>query len=169
MAAHLSRYERTSARGEVKKLAIEDQLKHTLEEARIILPGIQALFGFQLVAVYDSRFSSALLLSEQRLHLFATALTAIAMGFALAPTAVHRQAEPYQVSEGLIRITSWCLTASLIPIVISISLDFYLLCRMIVHDLALSFVISGALFAILVFLWFVFPLGYRLICRGSRS
>ncbi|MEO7099505.1 MAG: DUF6328 family protein [Luteolibacter sp.] len=40
-----------------------------LEECRMVLPGIQALFGFQLIAVFNSRFAEALSRTEQSLHL----------------------------------------------------------------------------------------------------
>ncbi|TLG71825.1 hypothetical protein [Methylocystis sp. B8] len=32
-----------------------------IEEARMVLPGIQALFGFQLIAVFNNRFLAGLL------------------------------------------------------------------------------------------------------------
>ena len=33
--------------------SIKDALQQTLEEARMVLPGVQALFGFQLIAVFS--------------------------------------------------------------------------------------------------------------------
>jgi hypothetical protein len=39
---------------------LDDQTDKTgrdaIEEARMVLPGIQALFGFQLIAVFNERF-----------------------------------------------------------------------------------------------------------------
>ena len=40
----------------------------------MVLPGIQALFGVQLVAVCKTRFAEVLNASEQRLHYLAIAL-----------------------------------------------------------------------------------------------
>jgi hypothetical protein len=36
--------------------SLADEMRAILEEARMVLPGIQALFGFQLVAVFNGRF-----------------------------------------------------------------------------------------------------------------
>ncbi|MDQ2943358.1 MAG: hypothetical protein M3R21_06785 [Candidatus Dormibacteraeota bacterium] len=42
---------------------------HLLNEGRMVLPGIQALFGFQLIAVFNQTFSQRLSPAEQYLHL----------------------------------------------------------------------------------------------------
>ncbi len=36
-----------------------------IEEARMVLPGIQALFGFQLIAAFNQRFSELKALAQQ--------------------------------------------------------------------------------------------------------
>jgi len=43
--------------GDVERLALADEAKESIEEARMVLPGIQAVLGFQLIAVSisDSR------------------------------------------------------------------------------------------------------------------
>ena len=50
-----------------------------LNECRMVLPGIQALFGFHLIAVFNSNFQLLLTNLEQILHLFALALMAISI------------------------------------------------------------------------------------------
>jgi hypothetical protein len=40
--------ERVMAQASRKKETLEEELDHVVEEARMVLPGIQALFGFQL-------------------------------------------------------------------------------------------------------------------------
>ena len=40
-------------RGEQTVLSLESQVKAAIDEARMVLPGIQALFGFQLIAVFN--------------------------------------------------------------------------------------------------------------------
>ena len=42
-------------RGKQKEL-LSDMASHLLEECRMVLPGIQALFGFQLMAVFNAKF-----------------------------------------------------------------------------------------------------------------
>jgi hypothetical protein len=41
-------------------LKLPDAVKYVFEECCMVLPGIQALFGFQMIAVFDSGFSQKL-------------------------------------------------------------------------------------------------------------
>ena len=73
--------EATKAGGdERERLSLSDALGSVLDEARMILPGTQTLFGFQLIVVFDSRFQDHLSLREQYLHLAAIGLVAITTG-----------------------------------------------------------------------------------------
>jgi hypothetical protein len=73
-----------------------------LEECRMVLPGIQALFGFQLVAVFNEGFSDKLTPGEQELHLAAIISTVVAIAAIIAPAALHRQLEAFSVSHRFI-------------------------------------------------------------------
>ena len=99
------------------------QADHVIEEARMILPGVQALFGFQLIAVFNQRFET---LSEvqQDIHLAALFAVAIAIALIMTPAIYHRQAEPEGVSHAFIRVASRCLTATAVPLLIGIGLEF---------------------------------------------
>ena len=52
---------------ESKTESLEEEARQVVEEARMVLPGIQALFGFQLVAVFNQRYTE-LPDSEQFVH-----------------------------------------------------------------------------------------------------
>src|SRR6266481_2681346 len=54
-----------------EKLPLSKAAEYLLDECRMVLPGIQALFGFQLIAVFNARFEEKLSFSELRLHLLA--------------------------------------------------------------------------------------------------
>src|SRR3977135_1884752 len=60
-------------------LSLSEAAEHLLEECRMVLPGIQALFGFQLIVVFNPAFGQRLTTGEQRLHLLAIALLAVAI------------------------------------------------------------------------------------------
>ena len=47
-----------SKESKAEPASLKDQARNVLEEARMVLPGIQALFGFQLIAVFNQRFES---------------------------------------------------------------------------------------------------------------
>ena len=60
-------------------LPFSEAVTHLLEECRMVLPGIQALFGFQLIAVFNSTFRERLSSTEQFFHLAAIGLVATAV------------------------------------------------------------------------------------------
>ena len=72
--------------------SLAEVASHLLEECRMVLPGIQALFGFQLIAVFNGTFWE-LPSADRMLHLFAITLVAVAIAYALASgllvTAAH--------------------------------------------------------------------------------
>src|SRR5690349_18783231 len=90
------------------------QAQQAIEEARMVLPGIQALFGFQLVAVFNARFTQ-LSFHDQILHLSALVLVAIATALIMTPAAYHRQAELGTVTEYFVRMSSKIIAIAMIP------------------------------------------------------
>jgi len=124
------------------------------------LPGIQALFGFQLIAVFNQGFSQKLTAGEQRLHLLAMTLLAIAIALIMAPAAYHRQRGPQEVTSTFIRVASRLLLASMVPLAMAICIDFYVVAR-VIESGALVPVLAMGLFAIIVILWFVLPRAIR--------
>jgi hypothetical protein len=144
--------------------------EYLLEECRMVLPGIQALFGFQLIAVFSAQFSQSLSAGEQRLHLVAIALIAVAIALIMSPAAYHRHAGPEEVTATFIRLSSRLVLYSMPPLAAGISLDFYLIARIILKSRLVPF-LSAALFAVYLMLWFVLPRSRRLerfVTRGSE-
>src|SRR5678815_4725054 len=117
-------------------LPLSEAVTHLLEECRMVLPGVQALFGFQLVAVFNSAFASQLSPGEQRLHLIALALVAISGALIMTPASYHRQTGPREASERFLMLGSRLLLCSMVPLMAGIALDFYLIARLILKDVA---------------------------------
>jgi hypothetical protein len=60
-----------AAADEVEQESLKDEIANLIEEARMVLPGIQALFGFQLIAVFNDGFRDlepALAIHSPRRH-----------------------------------------------------------------------------------------------------
>src|ERR1051325_9594983 len=114
-----------------EQLSLEAAVTHILEECRMVLPGIQALFGFQLVAVFSYGFSQSLSKLDQQLHFFSIAFTVISIGLAMAPAAVHRTVDPFSVREAFIRRSTRLLLSSLLPPAMSISTEIFLIGKLI--------------------------------------
>jgi hypothetical protein len=75
-----------TAQDQIHVETLEEEATHATDEARMVLPGVQAVLGFQLVALFNQRFE-LLSPAEQVLHLAAFLLVALAMGLLMTPAA----------------------------------------------------------------------------------
>ena len=142
-------------RGEVEPLS--DAVTHLLEECRMVLPGIQALFGFQLIAVFNQVFWDRLLPIEQILHLAAICLVACSVALVMTPAAYHRLAEPRTISQRLVALANLCLSSSMYPLMVALCIDLYLIQNVILQNWIVSLLLTLVLFAVFAFLWVAFP------------
>ena len=136
--------------------SLEDEARQVVEEARMVLPGIQALFGFQLIAVFNQRYAE-LSPSEQHMHLGALVLIGVSVALIMTPAAYHRQAEPGQVSRYFIALTSRLLALAMLVLALGICLDIYIVARLILMNSPASAAIAGSLLSVYLGAWFVFP------------
>ena len=151
-------------------LPLSEAVTHLLEECRMVLPGIQALFGFQLIAVFNSTFHEKLSSTEQYFHLAAVGLVAVAVALVMAPAALHRQTDPQAASQDFITTASRLLLLSMFPLMLAISFDFYLIARLILNNTWLSLLLAILLLCLFSTLWFLFPrlTFLQKIVRGGR-
>jgi hypothetical protein len=143
----------SDAMGESTSTAIS----HLLEECRMVLPGIQALFGFQLMAVFNQGFWERLDSSEQRLHLLAVVLVVLAVALVMTPAAYHRQAKQDTRPEQFISLSSRLLLWSMFPLMAGICVDFYLIARMILLNAFMSLLGTVMLLVIFLIFWLLLP------------
>jgi uncharacterized protein DUF6328 len=149
--------------------SLEQETTTVIEEARMVLPGLQAVFGFQLIAVFNNGFNE-LTPVEQNVHLCALLLLAMAMALIMTPASYHRIAERGIVSRRFVQIGSRLLAMAMLPLAIGLSLDVFLVTRLILHDTRLSITIAGLLIVLFFGLWYVFPwVRRRLGKAGSDS
>jgi hypothetical protein len=149
------RYRAISDKERTEKMA-----RAAIEEARIVTPGIQALFGFQLVAAFSERFRQ-LGPIEQGLHFLALSLVALSVALIMTPAAYHRIAEPGSVSSFFVRLVSWLIAIAMVPLAIAICLDVYIIGHLIFGSQGSSIAAACVLFAVFAALWFAFPIAWR--------
>jgi cytochrome bd-type quinol oxidase subunit 2 len=149
---------------ERQEISLNDAATHVLEECRTVVPGMQALFGFQLIAVFNAAFKEQLSSSERMMHLAAIVLVTIAIVLVMAPAALHRQTEPEAVSRRFITISSRLLMASMAPLAIGICLDVYLVARIIADSRGVAGIVGVSLLAVFVVFWLLLP---RVVRRGN--
>ena len=138
-------------------LSLVDAASFLLDECRMVLPGIQALFGFQLVAVFNQSFSQRLTRGEQVLHLIALGFVALAVAIIMTPAAAHRQISAQTMSRAFLIASTRLLLWSMLPLALGICLDFFLVSRMILGRGPVATVLACALFAVFLSLWFLLP------------
>ncbi|CAN7487822.1 DUF6328 family protein [Pseudoduganella sp. LjRoot289] len=141
---------------QVETESLKEQMGRIIEEARMLLPGIQALFGFQTIAVFNEPFKQ-LPDVVQDCHVAALALVVLAIALVMLPAAYHRQAEPFRISRHTISLSSRCICYALAPLAGAISLDVFVVLQMVTGATMLSALSAGAAFLLLISVWFGYP------------
>jgi Family of unknown function (DUF6328) len=121
-----------------------------------VLPGIQATFGFQLIAVFSWRFSELAPLL-QYLHLAAVMLVVVAIALIMMPAAYHRIAEREVVSDRFIDLSSNLIASAMLPFMTAVAIDAYVIAYVVTNSPAISAVLGFFSLALLSWCWFVFP------------
>jgi hypothetical protein len=130
-----------------------------LHERATLLPGVLALFGIQLLAVFSSVFQDGLDRTEQRVHLVSIVLVAVTIAALVMPGAYLRE-ERSGVPPAVIRGTRRALQAAMLLLAIAIPLEVFLAaCVILRGQLAIALgIVALALFLIL---WVVVPFARR--------
>src|ERR1700682_2879842 len=136
--------------------SLVEETRAILEEARMVLPGIQALFGFQLIAVFNARFED-LPAALHTIHLIALVAVAVAMLLVMTPAAYHRIAERGRISSRFAELASWLIAAAMAPLAVSIALDAFVVSVVIVENLVVAALIGTSLAMMFFAMWFAWP------------
>ena len=142
---------------EGKQTDLDTSVSFLLEEARMLLPGTQTLFGFQLAVVFTQTFRDLLAPAEQYLHLVGMVLTAVAIALLMAPAAYHRQVEPESVSRRFVRLATCQLVWGTGPLAVALCIEVYLAASLITARQTTSAVIALALLGVFAVLWYAIP------------
>jgi hypothetical protein len=140
-----------------QELSLNDAASHVLEECRTVVPGMQALFGFQLIAVFSTVFRDQLSSTERLLHLAAIVLVTIAIVLVMTPAALHRQIEPMAVSRRFIAISSRLLLASMAPLAVGICLEIYIVARVTLGTNIAAAIMATVSLAVFTVFWLILP------------
>jgi hypothetical protein len=151
-----------------KEESLKDALGQTLDEARMVLPGVQALFGFQLIAVYSDGFERLLSEAERNLHLAAIVLVTIAIALLMTPAAYHRQVDRRRVTGEFLVLASRLVSGAMLPLAAGLSLDIQIVARVVSRELLFATALGIVVFVMFVILWFAFPRWRAASRRGPR-
>ena len=149
--------------GDMPGTPIEQKIRHVLTEARMVLPGAQALLGFQLAVTLMEAFQK-LPPRAQLLHLVAIGLTALTVVLLIAPAAYHRIAEGGEATERFHTLASAFVLAAMVPLAIALSGELALVAYKVLESAAFAALLGAGSLVVFVGAWFGVALG----ARGAR-
>ena len=149
---------------EARGTPLDTRIKQVLTEARVVLPGAQALLGFQLVAVLADGFEN-LPESSRQLHLVSLILLALSTVLLMTPAAYHRVVEQGENTEHFQRFASRLVLMAMVPLALAIAGDAYIVVEKVSHSPALAIASTVLLLTFFFGCWF----GYTTYARQRRA
>lgn len=135
---------------------LDRELVELLNELRVVLPGVQALFAFLLIVPFNDRFSSVGEL-ERVVYVVAFLSSALACALFITAPSFHRLRFRRHDKAQLLRVGNRCAIAGMVFLAVAMSAAVFL-----VTDLIYGGPLAGALTGIvalaLASLWWVLPL-----------
>jgi Family of unknown function (DUF6328) len=135
---------------------LHEKIDRMLTEARVILPGAQALLGFQLAIVLTEAFDK-LPMAMKLVHGAALLLVAVSIVLLMAPAAYHRIVYAGEDSEEFHRTGSRFVTWSTVPLALGLGADVFVVGTKIVPSVFAAAVVASGTFILLFGLWYGLP------------
>lgn len=151
---------RDSRSGASEDETLKDEAQAAEQEARMVLPGIQALFGFQMIAVFSERFTE-LDPYERWTHLGSLGLVTLAIACAMAPAAYHRMAEPGRVSRRFVELASSFLAWAMVFLAGAIGSELYVVVKAGAGDDWFGTLVAVVACSVFAWFWFALPMRKR--------
>lgn len=138
---------------------LEDKVRQVLTEARLVLPGAQALVAFGFVTTLTDAFDRLPALSRW-VHLLSLGLISLSVILLIAPAAYHRIVEDGENTERLHRFASRAILAALVPLGLALALDIYVVVQKVSGSEIGAAGAAGMMLLLFYGLWFGYTL-YR--------
>jgi hypothetical protein len=148
--------------------SLKDKIEQILTEARIILPGGQALLGFQFAAILSEGYDD-LPLSSRQIHFSSLALMTLSMVMLMAPAAYHRLVSAGEATEDMDRFGVRMVLGALIPLGFALAGDLYVVVTKVSRSSGTGIGTSLLALAIFAALWLVYPLAARRQRRQAEA
>jgi Family of unknown function (DUF6328) len=140
------------------------KIEQMLTEARVILPGAQALLGFQLTIIITEGFDK-LPQAAKLLHVMALGLIALTTILLMAPAAYHRIVYAGEDSESFHRRGSRMVSLATVPLALGLGCDVFVVLAKTAQSEPLAALVAALATMGFVGLWHVYPL----LARYQRS
>ncbi len=147
---------------------LHEKIDQMLTESRVVLPGVQALLGFQMIVLLSKSFDE-LSPAVRLVHLGALLAMALSMTLLIAPAAVHRLTFDGRDEDRMHAIGSILVTLALIPLAAGLCADLFVAMTRLFDGSIVGPVVAVASFAVLIGLWYVLPLLLKPKVRRALS
>jgi hypothetical protein len=148
--------------------AVHEKIQHVLTETRVVLPGTQALLGFQLAIMLEEGFAG-LAPWLRHVHLASLACIALSIIGLMTPAAYHRLVEAGEDTEAFHRLAGRLLVAAMGPLALGLCGDVLVVAHKVTGSTPLAVGGAAALLALCAGLWFGWPLAQRRSSRHART
>ncbi|GLS20993.1 hypothetical protein GCM10007874_40100 [Labrys miyagiensis] len=138
------------------KTPLEAKIDYVLTEARVILPGAQAMLGFQLAIVLTSGFVQ-LPSQVKTIHGFALGLIAISTVLLITPATYHRLVYAGNNEPSFHRLASRLLLSASIFLALGLAADTYVVALKISENSRIAVSLALIALVVLAALWIVWP------------
>lgn len=147
---------------------LKDKIQFVLTETRVVLPGVQALLGFQVIIVLSEPFDK-LDVNLKYLHMVCLFLSAISMTLLMAPAAYHRLAEMGENTQRLHRFASVMVLSSMALLALGLVGDLYIVVQRVTRSDLAALICSLIMLVFFYALWFGYSLLRRDPARGESD
>jgi hypothetical protein len=147
---------------------LPDKVEQLLTESRVVLPGAQALLGFQLTVTLTRAFQE-LPLESKAAHVAALCCVALAVILLMAPAAFHRISFAGEDDPAFLRLGSAFVIAAPAPLAAAIALDTYVAVRRALDSAPTALILAACALIVLLGLWYGYPLLRRERSRGRSQ
>jgi hypothetical protein len=144
------------------------RIEQMLTEARVILPGAQALLGFQLAITITQSFDQLSDMSKL-VHAGSLGLVALTIILLMAPAAYHRIVYAGEDTEEFHRTGSTLVTAATLPLALGLGCDIHVVIGRIFASPSIGAAVAIAATIGFIGLWHLYPLAVRLRTGGGSS
>jgi hypothetical protein len=147
---------------------LKEKISELLTEARIVLPGAQALLGFQLAAYLTEGFDT-LSTTAKLVHTASLMCIALTMILLMTPAPLHRIGENGENTERFDRMGVALVLASLVPLSLGLGGELYVALDKTLNEPRWAAAGAAVFVALSLVLWFAVPLASRLLHARSRK
>ncbi|MGZ5202617.1 MAG: DUF6328 family protein [Telluria sp.] len=138
---------------------LDAEMRNIIEEARVILPGVQALFGFQTIAVFNDRFGE-LETYAKVCHVLGLAMVVVTIAMIMTP-AIYYRACAGKPTHHMARTSSVLIRAGLCPLAMGLALEMFTVLFVVGENAWLSGFATLATLLLFSSLWYLMPVWSR--------